>query len=227
MTIFQQPSQDLPVPEPTKPFSIPPRPSSTPSAEFPEAVRPAKKRRRPLLIALAILAVVVVIGGLLGQHLEAGATDTSVWNFPSSGPYAQLPLSTSEINAIQHLSGYMKYKALVINDPKYPAELSPTFITDILRDQFGYDGVLLTDALYMEGITDTWSMDTAAVIALQAGNDMLLGANGTQQTIDMINAIKQALNDGQLTVDRIDESVTRIIALKMQYHLMPTYVPGT
>ncbi len=64
-------------------------------------------------------------------------------------------------------------------DPKYPAELSYTFMTDILRKQFGYDGVVLTDALYMAGITDTWSMDTAAVMALQAGDDMLLGATGT------------------------------------------------
>lgn len=111
-------------------------------------------------------------------------------------------------------------------DPKYPAELSHTFMTDILRNEFGFDGVSLTDALYMQGITDTWDMYTASVMALQAGNDMLLGANGTQQTIGVINAIKQALRDGRLTKARIDESATRIIALKMQYHLMPTYVPG-
>lgn len=111
-------------------------------------------------------------------------------------------------------------------DPKYPAELSHTFMTDILRNEFGYDGVVLTDALYMQGITDTWDMYTASVMALQAGNDMLLGANGTSQTLGVINAIKQALKDGRLTKARIDESVTRIIALKMQYHLMPTYVPG-
>jgi beta-N-acetylhexosaminidase len=112
-------------------------------------------------------------------------------------------------------------------DPKYPAELSHTFMTDILRNEFGYDGVTLTDALYMQGITDTWDMYTASVMALQAGNDMLLGANGTDQTLGVINAIKQALQNGQLTKARIDESVARIIALKMQYHLMPTYIPET
>lgn len=111
-------------------------------------------------------------------------------------------------------------------DPKYPAELSHIFMTDILRNQFHYDGVVLTDALYMQGITDTWSMYTASVMALQAGDDMLLGVNGTEQTETLINTIKQALQDGQLTKARIDQSVTRIIALKMQYHLMPTYVPG-
>ncbi len=112
-------------------------------------------------------------------------------------------------------------------DAKYPAELSYAFMTQILRNELGFDGVSLTDALYMQGITNTWDMYTASVMALQAGNDMLLGANGTTQTIGMINAIKQALQSGKLTQARIDESVTRILALKMQYHLMPTYVPGT
>ncbi len=111
-------------------------------------------------------------------------------------------------------------------DAKYPAELSYTFMTKILRQEFGYDGVTLTDALYMQGITNTWDMYTASVMALQAGNDMLLGANGTSQTLGVINAIKQALKDGSLSKARIDESATRIIALKMQYHLMPTYIPG-
>jgi beta-N-acetylhexosaminidase len=111
-------------------------------------------------------------------------------------------------------------------DPKYPAELSHIFMTDILRNQFHYDGVVLTDALYMKGIVDTWSMYTASIMALQAGDDMLLGVTGTEQTETLINTIKRALKDGQLTKARIDQSVTRIIALKMQYHLMPTYVPG-
>jgi len=84
----------------------------------------------------------------------------------------------------------------------------------------------LTDALYMQGISATWNLNTAAILALQAGDDMLLGANGTQQASAMISAIKQAVQDGQLTKARIDESVTRIIALKMQYHLIPTNIPG-
>src|SRR2546421_10271923 len=110
-------------------------------------------------------------------------------------------------------------------DPVYPAELSHTFMTDILRKQFGYDGVVLTDALYMKGISQKWSMPEAAVLALQAGNDMLLGPTGAGQMIEMLNAIKQALKDGRLTKQRIDEAATRIIALKMQYHLMPAIPP--
>lgn len=110
-------------------------------------------------------------------------------------------------------------------DPTMPAELSPIFMTDILRKQFGYDGVALTDALYMQGIAQKWSMPEAAVLALKAGNDMLLGPTGAEQDIAMIDGIKAAVQDGTLPKSRIDEAAIRIIALKMEYHLMPAVPP--
>jgi len=110
-------------------------------------------------------------------------------------------------------------------DPKFPAELSHTFMTDILRHEFGYDGVVLTDALYMQGISNTWSMPEAAVLALNAGNDMLLGPTGSDQMIAMLNGLKAALQNGTLSKARVDEAATRIITLKMQYHLMPATPP--
>ena len=110
-------------------------------------------------------------------------------------------------------------------DPVYPAELSHIFMTDILRKQFGYDGVVLTDALYMQGITEKWSMNQAAVMALNAGNDMLLGPTGADQMLSMINYLKAALQNGTLSKARVDEAATRIIALKMEYHLLPATLP--
>lgn len=110
-------------------------------------------------------------------------------------------------------------------DPNLPAELSHTFMTDILRKQFGYDGVVLTDALYMGGISARWSEPQAAVMAIQAGNDMILGPMGSARTAAVIEAFKQALQDGQLTLARVNEAASRIIALKMQYHLMPVTLP--
>ncbi len=106
-------------------------------------------------------------------------------------------------------------------DPVYPAELSHIFMTDILRKQFGYDGVALTDALYMQGIMQKWSMYQAAVMAINAGNDMILGPTGADQMLATINALKAALQNGTLSKARVDEAATRIIALKMQDHLMP------
>src|SRR6266487_1937571 len=110
-------------------------------------------------------------------------------------------------------------------DPKMPAELSHIFMTDILRKEFGYDGVVLTDALYMGGISARWSEPQAAVLAIQAGNDMILGPMGSARTAAVIEALKQALHDGRLSMARVNEAVTRIIALKMQYHLMPVTLP--
>jgi len=110
-------------------------------------------------------------------------------------------------------------------DPTMPAELSHKFMTDILRKEFGYDGVVLTDALYMSGISDRWSEPEAAVLAIQAGNDMIMGPMGSVRTLAVIEAFKQALHDGQLSMARVDEAVARIIALKMQYHLMPVTLP--
>src|SRR6266702_3314531 len=106
-------------------------------------------------------------------------------------------------------------------DPVYPAELSHIFMTDILRRQFGYDGVVLSDALYMQGITQKWSMYQAAVMSLNAGNDMILGPTGADQMLATINAFKAALQNGTLSKARVDEAATRIIALKMEDHLMP------
>ncbi len=110
-------------------------------------------------------------------------------------------------------------------DPVYPAELSHTFMTDILRKQLGYDGVVITDALWMTGIAQHWTLDEAGVMALNAGNDMLLGAIGPYQMTSMINALKAALQDGTLSKARVDEAAIRIIALKLQYHLMPDVPP--
>ena len=62
-------------------------------------------------------------------------------------------------------------------DPTLPAELSPATITGVLRQELGFKGVVITDALYMAGIRKKWSMGQAAVLAIKAGDDMLLGAS--------------------------------------------------
>jgi len=110
-------------------------------------------------------------------------------------------------------------------DPKWPTELSHTFMTDILRNQLGYDGVVITDALYMKGISDKWDLGQAAVLALNAGNDMIVGANGPDQMVEMLDALKAALDNGTLSKARIDEAATRIITLKLERDLMPAVPP--
>ncbi|HYA99074.1 MAG TPA: glycoside hydrolase family 3 N-terminal domain-containing protein [Ktedonobacteraceae bacterium] len=107
-------------------------------------------------------------------------------------------------------------------DPTMPAELSHTIVTDILRHQLGYNGVVLTDALYMLGIANKWSLPQSVVLAIEAGNDMILGVRDSGVLADSVAALKQAIANGSLSMERIDESVTRILALKIQYNLLPS-----
>lgn len=107
-------------------------------------------------------------------------------------------------------------------DPNVPAELSRPFVTNILRHQFGYDGVVLTDALYMLGIAKKWSLPQAVVLAIEAGNDMILGIRDSHDLSSSVAALKQAIASGGLSMARINQSVERIIALKIQYHLWPS-----
>lgn len=106
-------------------------------------------------------------------------------------------------------------------DPVLPAELSPAIITGVLRSELGFDGVVMTDALYMQGISNKWGMPQAGVMALQAGCDMLLGPWSASQMRDMINAIKSAMRNGSLSKARIDQSMRRILTLKIRMGLIP------
>ena len=107
-------------------------------------------------------------------------------------------------------------------DPTMPAELSHTIVTNILRHQLGYDGVVLTDALYMQGIANKWSLPQAVVLAIEAGNDLILGVRDSSVLSASVAALKQAIANGTLPMKQINESVTRIIALKIQYNLWPS-----
>ena len=111
-------------------------------------------------------------------------------------------------------------------DRALPAELSPTFINGVLRKEFGYDGVVITDGLYMQGITNKWTVPQAAVMALNAGDDMILGPNGSYQMMQVIDALKAALQNRTLAKSRVDEAATRIITLKLERHLILTEPPS-
>jgi beta-N-acetylhexosaminidase len=130
-------------------------------------------------------------------------------------PYRAL-LATGQVGAI--MSTDLLMPAL---DPNLPAELSPTIIDGVLRHDLGFDGVVITDALYMDGVTQRYSMNEAGVLAILAGCDMLEGPMTPGQMTGMINALKAALASGRLTQARIDLSVQRILVLKMRMGLIP------
>jgi beta-N-acetylhexosaminidase len=107
-------------------------------------------------------------------------------------------------------------------DPTMPAELSRPIITGILRDELHYDGVAITDALYMAGVSDRWSFAQAAVLAIEAGNDMIMAPWQPAMVQGILAGLKQALAHGDLTMTEINTAVRRILALKIRYHVLPS-----
>ncbi len=105
-------------------------------------------------------------------------------------------------------------------DPNLPAELSPKAINALLRNQLGYNGVVITDGLYMQGISDRWTLSQAAVLSIIAGNDLVEGPYSASQVAEVIAALKQAIQQGELTIDRINQSVERILLMKARYGII-------
>ncbi len=106
------------------------------------------------------------------------------------------------------MTAHVAYPNLTGNET--PATLSPEIMTGILRDDLGFEGILVTDALVMGGVKGEVDSSEAAVRALEAGCDVLLMPDDVAGTID---ALERAVKDGRVTEARIDLSVARIDAL--------------
>ncbi len=110
----------------------------------------------------------------------------------------------------------MSHQMAVNVDPGLPASLSPVIVS-LLRDELGFEGVIITDALRMDAIRDLYGSGEAAVRALEAGADMLLLPYNFSNAY---NGVMKALEAGRLTEARIDESVRRVLLLKERYALL-------
>jgi beta-N-acetylhexosaminidase len=102
-------------------------------------------------------------------------------------------------------------------DPDRPATLSPFFLTDLLRRRIGFRGVIITDALMMQAIARRWGHARAAVLALQAGADMVLAQGSVEEQVATVEAIAAALQDGRLDEEAAQRSAERINTLAQRY----------
>ena len=92
-----------------------------------------------------------------------------------------------------------------------PATVNPVILTEKLRGELGYKGVIITDGMAMGAITRQYESGEAAILSLQAGADIILGPKNFVEAFD---AVMAAIEEGTLTEKRIDESVRRILTLK-------------
>ena len=100
-------------------------------------------------------------------------------------------------------------------DPDYPSSLSKAIITDWLRKDMGYNGVVVTDDMDMGALAKHYTFGDMAVQSILAGSDILLVCHEYEHMQEAYNGLMKAVKDGRISKERLDESVKRILLMKM------------
>jgi beta-N-acetylhexosaminidase len=179
------------------------------------------------------------LGGAWLRGAQHAGVAGCVKHFPGHGDthvdsHRDLPLvdkSRAELEALEFLpfrsllrqapammTAHIIYPQL---DAEYPATLSRRILGDLLRGEWGYDGVVITDSLVMKAITDGYGHERAAVLALQAGADMVLALGSRVEQAAALDAIAAAIDRGELTAAQMEQSVQRLDSLALRYPVQP------
>jgi len=174
----------------------------------------------------------LVAGAVEGFH--TGRIACTLKHFPGHGDTAEdshegpayvtktlAELRTQELlpfrSGIQAGADLVMVGHLIVSDvDEEPALFSKKLVTDLLREEMGFEGVILTDSLQMDAIADFYESGETALRAVQAGVDMLLCPENLDEAAQ---ALLEAVETGELSEERINASVTRILTLKHQYEL--------
>jgi beta-N-acetylhexosaminidase len=176
-----------------------------------------------------------LVAAMVHGYREAGII-TSLKHFPGHGdttidshlglpslPFDHQRLSELELIPFQQgitagadsiMVGHLALPALVPDTPTYPATVSPQIIRELLRTEMGYQGVVITDCLEMNAIAETLGVAAGAVMAIQAGADIVLVSHCYDRQLASLEAIHNAIEQGQLDSTTIDKAVERILCLK-------------
>lgn len=141
-------------------------------------------------------------------------------------PPFQAAVSGDSKNGVSPVHAVMVGHILVETlDPDLPASLSPAVVTGLLREQMGFPGVVCTDDLTMGAISQAWGVGQAAVLAVQAGCDLLLVCHGETNLHAARDALLAAVVSDEISQARLDESVYRILSLKAAFGLSDAPTP--
>ena len=114
------------------------------------------------------------------------------------------------------MTGHIVVEAV---DPDLPATLSPAVTTALLREELGFEGVIVTDSMSLDAVLQNWGIEEAAVLAVKAGADIVMEIGPTIVPIMASEAIQAAVQSGEIDERRIDASVRRVLSLKCEYRL--------
>ncbi|MCR8843562.1 glycoside hydrolase family 3 protein [Paenibacillus sp. SC116] len=101
-------------------------------------------------------------------------------------------------------------------DPTLPATLSKKVLTGLLREDMGFKGIIITDAMVMEAISNNWGAGEAAVMAIHAGADIVMANGSAADQIETLDSLYHALQAGKIAKSRVDDAVARIITYKLK-----------
>jgi beta-N-acetylhexosaminidase len=121
-----------------------------------------------------------------------------------------------EARAGSVMIAHVAFPALT-HDEALPATLSSAIIQGLLREKVGYEGVIVSDCLEMQAISDTFGTEPAAVLALQAGIDLVLVSHTYSRQRGSFEAIREAALTGELSAQVIQRATERIVNLKARY----------
>lgn len=151
-------------------------------------------------------------GSSQGDTHQGFVDVTGTWSENELIPYRRL-LEQGKVDAIM--------TAHIFNanlDAELPATLSPAVITGLLREQLGFDGVVISDDMQMRAITDLFKLDRAFELAILAGVDVIAVANNVTYSGAVadrfISTVRKMLEAGTISEDRIEQSFQRIMRLK-------------
>ncbi len=113
------------------------------------------------------------------------------------------------------MTAHIKLPNVISED--LPATLSEEILTDLLRKELGHEKLIITDAMDMKAISKYWSSSEAAVMAFKAGADIILMPASLDEAY---NAILEAVKNGEIAEERLNESLQRILTVKLQRNIL-------
>lgn len=151
--------------------------------------------------------------GKVDSHIDSSSIDVvkEVLMTEDILPFKTI-IDENEPNDYFILVSHLKYPAL---DEEYPASLSSKIMTDLLRNELGYKGIIITDDMEMGAVANHNDFRSIGVKAVKAGVDIVLVCHEYQHQQEVYLGLLDAVNSGEISQERIDESVKRIIKVKL------------
>ena len=151
--------------------------------------------------------------GKVDSHIDSSSIDVAkeVLMTEDILPFKTI-IDESDPNDYFILVSHLKYLAL---DEEYPASLSSKIMTDLLRNELGYKGIIITDDMEMGAVANHNDFRSIGVNAVKAGADIVLVCHEYKHQQEVYLGLLDAVNSGEISQERIDESIKRIIKVKL------------